>query len=287
MPRLKSITVPSLALLAIAAGCASWSDRVGTGSQPPKSSLVPARESRKAVIIEVEFVPIAVDGVSADDMESLWQWVDEAAIETDGRIAMAENGFRGGRLIHPERFRARLATLKHTTGIVDEFLGQAEVASTISHGRERIPMRLGRRHELPLKQPDEGSEVTLVRMNHETIGRTLEHPQFLLAVTPTATSTPRQIRLRLRPEVQHGSMRQRWVSSDTALRIDTRRDTWSLPELDLNVDVSEGQTLALAPDSPLRGLGKQMFTGHSANQQREQLVVLINIAQVPKTTELN
>ncbi len=267
-------------MLAITAGCTTWSKRAGSDGSPARA-LTPVRESSKAVVLEVEFVPIAIDGVTADDMASLWQWVDEATFDSASRFAMSENGIRGGRLIHEERFRARLEKLKQSTGVVDQFLGQADVGSDVSHGVDRIPMRLGRRHELPLRQPTEGSHVTLVRIENETVGRTLENPQFLFAVTPTATRTSHEIQLRLRPEIQHGSMRQRWVSSDTALRIDTRRDAWSLKELDLNVIAAEGQTLVLAAETPLRGLGKQMFSGQSANQQPQQLVVLINVEQLP------
>ena len=247
--------------------------------------LTPAKTSSKAIVVNVEFVPIGVDDVTADDMESLWQWVDEGAPEVASRQAMSANGIRCGRLVREDRFRARLGSLKSTSGVVDEFLEQAEVAADISHGVNRIPMRLGRRYELPLRLPREGSHVTLVRLGDETIGQTLENPQFLFAVTPSAGRLPGEVHLRLRPEIQHGGMRQRWVSSDSALRIDTRRDTWSLEDLDLNVTTAAGQTLVIAAESPLRGLGKQMFSGHSANQIHQQLIVLINVAKVPSASD--
>ena len=274
------ITTTATILLATIAGCASWSDR--TDSDPSKSPLAPVRESSKAVVLQLEFVPIGVDDVSSDDMESLWQWVDEAAFDTQSRSVMSDNGFRGGRLVRSDRFRDRLRQLKSGNGVVDDFLAQANVASDISQGGDRVPMRLGRRHEMNLGIPREGSLVTLIRLNNETIGRTLENPQYLFAVTPRSSREPGQIQLQLRPEIQFGGMRQRYVRSDSAIRIDTRRDSWSLDELDLNVTLSEGQTLVLAATKPAYGLGEQMFSGQDSNQEQQQLVVLIDVVRVPR-----
>lgn len=271
-------------LLALHAGCASWSERDG-GSGSSKGPLAPVRESSKAVILEVQFVQIGVEDVTADEMESLWQWVDEVSFDPASRMAMADNGIRGGRLVQEERFRSRLDSLRGVTGVVDEFLQQAEVASDISHGVDRIPMRIGRRYELPLRQPQEGAHVSLIRVNGETIGRTLQDPQFLLAITPRMGRSLGETHLRIRPEIQHGGSRQRFVTADSALRIDTRRDSWSLEELELNVAAGQGDTLVLAAETPLRGLGEQMFSGHSVTQEHQQLVILIKIAQVPRIEE--
>jgi hypothetical protein len=114
------------------------------------------------------------------------------------------------------------------------------------------------------------------------IGRTLQDPQFLFAITPDISQLSGQLHLRLRPEIQHGGTRQRFVTADSAIRIDTRRDAWSLNELDLNISVNQGETIVLAAEMPLRGLGEQMFTGHNANQEHQQVVVLIKIAKIPK-----
>ena len=90
-----------------------------------------------------------------------------------------------------------------------------------------------------------------------------------------------QVSLRLRPEIQHGSMRQRWVSSDTALRIDTRRETWSLKELDVNLAGVENDTFVIGSVAPAVGIGKQMLGGKSNDQTQQQVIMLIKLAQVP------
>ncbi|NNE00335.1 MAG: hypothetical protein HKN47_23700 [Pirellulaceae bacterium] len=231
--------------------------------------------------MNVEFVPIEIDETTPDDIQSLWQWVDETNLAATTRRELISNGLRTGRVIDAERFRSRLDSMTQPKSVVDQFLSQADVASEVSHGGRRIPMRTGRRYELPVRQPIEGSHVSLVRLDGELFGRTLVDPQFLLALTPTSGNTPQQINLRFRPEIQHGSMRQSWVSSDTALRIDTRRETWSIDQLDFMLTGVENDTFVMGTTAERIGLGKQMLSGTSSDNTHQQVVVLITLAQVP------
>ena len=269
-----------VALLAAAVGgCAVWTDRdsESSGTNP----LPQLRENRRSLILKVEFIPIEVDTSTPDEIQSLWQWVDESPIDNVKRRQLVSNGIRVGRLLREDRFRSRLESISVDKNVLDDFLTQADIASEVSHGSRRIPMRMGRRYELPVRQPIDGNHVSLVRLNDELTGRTLTDPQFLFAVTPTSGSMSQQVSLRLRPEIQHGSMRQRWVSSDTALRIDTRRETWSLKELDVNLAGVENDTFVIGSVAPAVGIGKQMLGGKSNDQTQQQVIMLIKLAQVP------
>ena len=147
-------------------------------------------------------------------------------------------------------------------------------------------MRFGRRYELPLRQPIDGSHVALVRLGEKTIGRTLENAQYLLAITATKTESANQVRLRFRPEIQYGDTWQKTVRSDTAYRIDTRRESWSLAELDLDVTASENDTFVLSATTPATGMAKHMLTGAGSDSQPQQLVLLIRVARVPSAADL-
>ena len=72
---------------------------------------------------------------------------------------------------------------------------------------------------------------------------------------------------------------------EAALRIDTRRETWSIPELDLNLTASEQDTLVIAATTPATGLGKKMLTGTGSDHDQEQVLVLVHIAQVPTAVD--
>ena len=123
------------------------------------------------MVVEVEFVPISVDEATPDEIQSLWQWVDETKIDSGLRRDMAANGLRVGRVIRKDRFRLRLDAMQSGEGVLDEFFFQASVASDVSHGGRRIPMRMGRRYELPVRQPIEGSHVTMARLDGELVGK--------------------------------------------------------------------------------------------------------------------
>ena len=267
-------------------GCARWKEPIS--SDPAfndTAALRPARESSHRLLVEIEFVNVMVDATDPEYSAELWQWVDETVIDARVRQQLLANGIRTGFVSSEERFRAQLSSEDQETDVVDEFLAEASVASEISHGTKRLPMRFGKRVELALRQPIEGSHVAMLRHDGETIGRTLQNAQYMLAMTVTQAGTANQVQLNLRPEIQHGDTRQKWVSSGSAIRIDSRRETWSMPELDLSLLASEGDLIVFAPTQPLRGLAKHMLAGSGSNQEREQLVVLIRVLQVPSAAD--
>ena len=267
-------------LLAFAAcGCASWTER---GVDPDGQAKLPEiNENKRSLALTVEFVPIEEDKVTADDIQSLWQWTDETAFDLELRRRLSANGLRVGRIVKEERFRSRLKQMRTQENVLDNFLTQADVASEVSHGGRRIPMRIGRRYELPVRQPIEGTHVSMIKLGEKLIGKTLLDPQFLFAVTPTTGDSSRQVRIQFRPEIQHGSMRQRWVSSDTALRIDTRRETWSLPELDIELEGVKNDIFVIGSTMPRIGLAKQMLTGKSSENTQQQVLMLVTLSHVP------
>jgi hypothetical protein len=267
------------ALLAIPlSGCASWTDRATDKAEAKLPTLKP---NARSLVLEVEFVPVDVDTTDADDIQSLWQWVDETAVDSATRHDWLANGLRVGRVVRRERLHSRLAAMKSPQNAIDQFLSEADIASDVAHGGKQIPMRLGRRYELPLREPVAGSHVTLVRLKGETIGQTLTDPQYLLAITTNDGQSPKQVELTLRPEIQHGAMKQQWVTSDSALRIDRRREAWSLEELTLKLMATEGDLFMIAGTIPRAGLGKQMLSGNRADSMEQQVIMLIRVEKIP------
>ncbi len=274
-------TAAVVLLTTLVVGCARWKNEPGQSTL----KLPEVQENARSIILSVEFLPLKVDAHEPDQDASIWQWVDETVIDATERSRLLANGLRIGRIINTERFRSRIETLTPTQDVVDQFLSGASVASDVSHNAKRVAMRLGRRYELQLHSPTEGEHVTMLRLDEETIGRTLSDPQHLFAMVATAGESAGEINVRLRPEIQHGQMRQKWVSSDAALRIDTRRETWSIQQLDVNLSGSEGDTFVVAAADPAGGLAEQMLRGHSADNLPQQVMVMIRIDQIPRPAD--
>ena len=85
----------------------------------------------------------------------------------------------------------------------------------------------------------------------------------------------------MQPEIQFGEMRQTWVSSDSALRIDSRRESWALEDLAFEMTVDAGATIVAGAVMPPFGLGEQMFTGKTADGDTDHVVVVLRIADLP------
>lgn len=268
-------------------GCARWKDFHDSSpiSETQQKSAVRGLGERQRTLLEVDFVNTNMSSMDADQVAGLWQWVDETSIDAKLRQRLLDNGIRVGLLRNRERFQQRLDDVSIESSVIEEFLNEAAVASDVSHGQQRIPMRMGRRYELALRQPFEGSHVTLVRADDETIGRTLKNAQYFLTLTASQANSPQQIRLSIGPEVQYGNAKQKWVSSERAIRIDTRRETWSLEMLDIHLLAAQGDTIVIAPEMPANGLAKRMLTGTGNDQDPRQLVVLIHVLQIPSPAD--
>jgi hypothetical protein len=265
------------------AGCATWSDR--SSATTNKSPLTTLSNDARVAAVEVEFVPVLLSEAPSDRIQSLWQWIDETSIDPEVRSKLSENGLRIGRVIEQERFRSRLQEMTPVLDEVESFLAKASVATESTHGKQRIQMQLGRRKELPVRSPIRGNEVTLVRLNGEMIGQTLEDPQFLFAMTATAGSASGELRLQLRPEIQHGSMKQTWVGADTAMRIDQRRSSWSFEELEIDLTGKQGELFVISSQEKSNGLGRQMFWGTMPDGSMQHTMMLVELAHIPTSVD--
>ncbi|MEO1530252.1 MAG: hypothetical protein AAFX06_33085 [Planctomycetota bacterium] len=237
--------------------------------------------------MESQFVQLRFDPSDPDQLQSIWQWVDETVIPAETRTLLARNGLRVGRVAQHDRLEARVEQFKaqNPTDVIDEFLASASVASHQSEGTDRIPLRIGKRKELPVRSPIEGEHVVLFHDGEHLIGETLRDPQFLFAMTAERGRAARTMRLRLRPEVQHGEMKQSFIAGGAAMRIDVRRPAWSFERLEFDLPGGEGDLFVITETASRRGLGRQMLGGKNVDQLEQQTLVLLRIAHVPQTAD--
>ncbi|MCA9136354.1 MAG: hypothetical protein KDB00_06340 [Planctomycetales bacterium] len=282
-------SVAVLVVAVVLGGCSSWAkwDQRGDSGRADRIAHLPLRKVARSIELETRFIQIRFDPSDPDQLQSMWQWVDETVLPSETRVVLQNNGLRIGKATHEERLLGKLESLgsNASDGVVEQFLSSASISSHQSEGTKTIPMRLGKRYELPVRLPIHGDHVIMVHDDPQPIGRTLRDPQFLFAVTPQAGQSSAEIRLRIRPEIQYGDMQQDWVQGDAALRIDVRRQSWSLDSMELELPGGEGDLFVVAETSQRKGLGKAMLGGKNVDQMEQQTVLLLRIANVPTPAE--
>lgn len=219
-------------------------------------------QSRETISLAVEFrhVPSAALG------DAMWRSVDETALDSRLRQSWLANGLRIGVLSSLENVPGGdVESAGRMNDPINALFAGAEVLAGKADGREIIPLRPSRRHELPLAPALDGTQTVLLQQTGGLVGRTVDNPQLLLALTAENGPRQGQSTLHLRPEIQHGAVRQKFVSSDTAVRIQSGRERWELPELDFKWSMRSGAILVIAPvmqageGVPTFGLGRQMM----------------------------
>jgi hypothetical protein len=216
----------------------------------------------------------------------MWRSIDETVFDARVRQAWLANGLRIGLLTTFDNSEISTNAAAVADPINELFAGAAVLGGQ-ADGREIIPLRPSRRHELPLAPARDGTQTVLLQGTSGLLGRDLETPQLLLAITAEHGPRSGQTSLKIRPEIQHGAMRQKFVSSDTAVRIQAGRDRWELSELNITWETHPGATLVIAPvmqpseNEPTFGLGRQMLrdTDHLADDQH--IVAFLQIEKKP------
>jgi len=254
----------------------------------PENSLIHNRtsilthQSRDTISLAIEFrhVPSSALG------KSMWLSIDETAFDARVRQAWLANGLRIGLLNSWENAPVGDAAADgRMKDPVNELFAGAEILGAQTDGRETIPLRPSRRHELPLAPTLEGSHTVLIQQTGGLTGLGLSDPQFLLALTAEEGSRNGQTILHIRPEIQHGSIRQKFVSSDTAVRIQTGRQRWELTDLDFAWTARPGAVLVIAPvmqpdeSEPTFGLGRQMMRDPDHVVDDQHIVAFLQIKQ--------
>lgn len=273
-----------LALLAIGlvvsagAGCTLWNAGAWSGSdvlpgasksgddanttaiRASRNSSQLSHQSQDTISLAVEFRHVP----SSELGESMWRNIDETVFDARLRQAWLANGLRIG-LLNKVEHSANDHSEEPQLDPINELFAGAKVLGGKADGREIISLRPSRRHELPLAPALTETATVLLQKADGLTGHALDSPQLLLAVTAENGPQLGQSRIQIRPEIQHGAVRQKFISSDIAVRIQSGRDRWELSELNLTWIAQPGSTLVIAPviqaseSEPTFGLGRQML----------------------------
>jgi len=295
------ILMITTAMLMTMMGCASWHTDADRSRLP--RGLPPPKRHPGGVVLETAFVSIhpstfQIESLAADSDNAaeeasanspsdqspvidIWNVIDETAVVPEVRQALRRNGLRIGKAQMVGGFAEHLQQVRRTPSPTSEVLEVADVESDLSHQARQITCRIGKRYELPVRQVATEDQVILMSLGNQAVGQTLSQAQPLFALRAVSADA-RSVRLSLKPEIQHGAMRQTWVGNDAALRIENRRDSIVIDDLETEVSLDKGSVLVAGCIEPAFGLGSQFFTGKTAEGDRDQVLLIIRVVELPE-----
>lgn len=269
---------------------ASWKAASLGDEQESRSDTAQGRSSRQlrhqtgSIVLQADFVTFEKPA-TPDEWSAIWQWVDETPLDPDVRRRWADNGLRVGWVKDAERLSRRLDSLSPDANVVDQFMQQVEVSGDASGLDESIPMRIGKRYELTVCPALSGEQTILASLDRGLIGQTLVSPQPLFAMIANLGELDQTIQLSLKPEIQHGAMRQSFTPSRAGVRLDHRRESWVLGDLELSAELSEGDTILITPSTEPMGLGETMLTQQSLQRQPTCTALKLTVQNIPRIDE--
>ena len=249
-------------------GCARW---VTTPQKPAR--LPSARPSPDSVALDVAFVRLPAADLDAYD--TIWNAADEQALSAELRRDLATNGLRVGVLGHelPTPLREQLdARPDPAAGSEDGPAADAELGG----GRRHLQIRSGRWKKIFASRTYPTLPV-LLSEDGRVSGHQLSRAQCVFALK-TYPQGDGGAKLEIAPEIEYGSEKSEWVSSEGMLVPRTARPRLGLERLRIEARLSPGQWLILSTTREARGLGEYFFMG-SPGANAERTSVLIRLAQ--------
>ncbi len=212
-----------------------------------KSPLVPLAVSPEAIALEV-FSAVAPQG--SEQLDELWQLVDEQPLDPELRKRLAENGFRAG-VLGPNVPAALASLLKVTDRpIAEENKGKVALDSENEVNLRVLYAKSGKRNELVIPHAHEEMAI-LEYANGQVHGKTYRKAECRLELRAFPEPDGR-VRVELTPELHYGDFQNRVRGSDGMMRWTQERPKRVFHELKLSPLLAPGQMLVVAsrPDRP-------------------------------------
>ena len=249
------------------AGCAPLSTAPGDPTELPTPKL-----SADSVVMEVALVKVPDDW---DAGGQFWREVDEQQLAADSRRRLQDNGLRTGLVgvLLPDVIRSYL---DNTSTVLDLSAGEdnPDQLDLFSQQR-RLQMRAGKTKRIDVTAPSPQGAVVLINDEDSIRAMKFEKGIGLMELRAWPLGDGR-IRLEATPAIEHGEVRQQWVSGQGTWVLDVNRPRQSFESLTISATMSPGQTTLVTATPEIKGLGG-FFFGLPASKQRS--VLLIRLAQ--------
>lgn len=250
-------------------GCSPW-------LRPPESDkgLPTPLMSMETVVLEVAFVHLTPEDHAVE--AATWRQLDETTLPIELRQQLAANGMRAGvvgsQLPQELRDLVERTSRELTQAPAGDDVSSAETASLARN--RRMQVRSGRRGKIVVSSVLPSISVLAKDDQGHVQGAAFADAQCLFSLLATPGGDGRT-KLQLTPEIEHGELKNRWVPVDGALMNQVGKSRQVYDQLRLELSLSPGQTLAIAPTEEPSGLGQHFFTLKDPTPRRTMLLVRV------------
>ncbi|MEO8494187.1 MAG: hypothetical protein ABI614_03890 [Planctomycetota bacterium] len=252
-------------MLAAIAGCSTWSAATLTELPLP-------RMAHDSVIFEAAFVRVPPE----QQLDELWQEIDEQQLDAAARRNLTSNGIRCGVL--GAQLPAKLKELAESSGSNPPVTNSESLLSdSVTAMYRKLQSRTGERSELIVVPAIAERKVVLFHEEGHVRAETFDQGQALLVVRgyPSGDGT---VRVELVPEIRHGDAKHQWAPGNGTFLHDVARKSRAFDQLRLTTVLSPGQTLLVTGTEEAKGLGGLLFSRDSG-ESSERLILLLRLAQ--------
>ncbi|MBX3422134.1 MAG: hypothetical protein KF752_11325 [Pirellulaceae bacterium] len=271
--RLVPLVLLGWSLLACESGCARWHAQPSVDSAIGLPVPKPSPDS-----LDIETVLMRFEDHQVAQMQEIWLSVDETIIDLEQRLRLDANGVRVGVLRSelPAEINRRLSQASSQRHL--DALERAGLASETPHGMRLLRCRAGRRKEVVLRQVAGEPMSVLTSIDGQLAGVTFgDRPTALFALT-TFPLNNGQADIELIPEVHHGEPRSTFVTTDSGVRQESRREIKAWKPLKIRTRMAPGNVLIIAATQPPKSLGQAFFVSRTAKQTDEHVLLLVRLA---------
>ena len=238
-------------LLWAVVGCARWD--VTQAAFPQGWSLPAPRLMPDAVVVELAFAKVGPRDV--DQLQTLWQSVDEQRVDTNTRRKLWQNGLRCGTLGQqlPPLLEHALDDASSRGSDTTDPIQLADVTS------QQYRLQMSRGQPSVIQASSVVESLTVLWTDGEAPrGETFSQaqPVFRLRAYPESDG---EVRIQLVPEIEHGQPRTRPVGADGVWRLEYGRDRKSYEALGVETRLAPGEIFVISCTDPPKGLGKVFF----------------------------
>lgn len=247
-------------------GCSVWTTQESFSSVPVLPRPQMSRDS-----VGLEIATVTLDHSDGREFAAILGELDEQVMPADTRRHLAANGLRAGsfdtQLPDPIRLLLMEAGYRREHPTAETYFGGQEQ-------QRFIQCRANKRYTVPVWQAVEALKVRHFD-GDTTLETRYENPLCRMAVRCTASSDQHAV-VELVPEIEHGQLKQAFVSEGSSFHLEARRDHDVFADLIMEIQLRPGETAMVTCNDAEQSFGQSFFRNGEMTKQR---ILLVRLAQ--------